>query len=78
MVRWCSFSGLGRELVAVSFASKGGQYIIYGNLQPITTQLTHNATPKIVDTQLLLIITMGQWLYVTIVPYKGYQYVSNA
>jgi len=62
MLRWRSFSEWGRECAAVVFAHKGGQYFIYGCLQPITTEITHNAKPNISNARLMLIFRIGQWL----------------
>jgi len=36
-LHWRSFSGWGREHVAIVFAPQGGQYIIYGCLWPIAS-----------------------------------------
>jgi len=36
-LHWRSFSGWGREGVAIDFASEGSQYLIYRYLQPIAT-----------------------------------------
>jgi hypothetical protein len=36
-LRWCSFSGFGREDVGVVYACKCCQYFIIGSLQPIGT-----------------------------------------
>jgi len=55
-----SFLCWGREHVAFVFASKGGQYLICGGLQPIATQITQDARPKIIDTPLTLIVRMAQ------------------
>jgi len=44
------------EYAAMSLAYKGSQYFIYETLQQFTTQTTNNATPKIVDTPLTLIL----------------------
>jgi len=51
-----SFSEWGREGVTLSFAHTGNLYLIYDYLQPIATQITQDATPKIVDTPLTLIL----------------------
>ena len=57
---WHSFSRWGKECVAFSFAIEGGQYLSYDYLQPIATQITQDARPKIVDAPLTLISRMGQ------------------
>jgi len=57
---WRSFSRWGRECVTSSFAFKEGQYLSYDYLQPIATQITQDARPKIVDPVLMLISRMGQ------------------
>jgi len=36
------------------------QYIVYEWLQPIATQVTQDAKPKIIVAQLTLILRMGQ------------------
>jgi len=56
----CSVSRWGRESVPSSFASRGGQYLMYYCLQPIATQITSDANPNIVDALLMLIPRMGQ------------------
>jgi len=55
-----SFAECGRERDTFSFAYKGGPYLIDECLQPIATQITQDARPKIVDTPLTLIFRMGQ------------------
>jgi len=57
---WWSFLGWGRERAAIIFAPKGGQYLIYGCLQPITSGITQDARPKIIDAPLTVIFRMGQ------------------
>jgi len=52
---WRSFSSWGREPVPSSFSFKGGQYIIYDCLQPITTQIDKNGRHGSVDAPLTLI-----------------------
>jgi len=59
-LRWHSFSELGRERVALSFAWKASQYHIYESPQPIATQITNDARPKIVDPPLTIILL---WAY---------------
>jgi len=58
---WRSFSGCGREHVAVVFATKGCQYLINGCLQPIWTRITQGAKLKIADAPLTLILRMRRW-----------------
>jgi len=60
LLHWCSFSGWGRERVTSVFAVKGGQYHIYGCLQPITSEITQDARPKVIDTSWTLIFGMRQ------------------
>ena len=55
-----SFAGLAREQVAYSFAFNAVQYLSYDYLQPIATQITQDAKPRIVDTPLTLISRMVQ------------------
>jgi len=62
-LRWCSYSEWGREPVALSSAWKASQYHIYEWRQPITTQITNDARPKLVDAPLMLIFRMGQGVY---------------
>jgi len=50
MLCWRSFSGCGREHVAVVSASKSCQYLINGCLQPIGASITQDAKLKIVDS----------------------------
>jgi len=59
-LHWRTFSGWGMERVTVVFAFKGGQYLIYGCLQPVTTYITLDAKPKIIDAALMLIFRIGQ------------------
>jgi len=63
---WRSFSWWGRERVASSSAYKGRQYLSNDFLQPIATQITHDARPKIIDTPLTLISRMGQGVCLSI------------
>jgi len=60
-LHWCSFSECGRERVAFSFGFICGLYHIYECLYPISTQITQDARPKIVDTPLTLISRVEQW-----------------
>jgi len=53
---WCLLSEWGRECVTLAFADTASQYLIYDCLQPITTQITHDAQPKIVQAALMLIL----------------------
>ena len=57
---WRLFSRWGRECVTSSFAYEGSQYLIYDCLQPISTQITQDGSPKIVEAPLTLISRMGQ------------------
>jgi len=59
MLRWLSFSRWGREGIAISIANKGGQYFIYGCVQPIACQITQDVRWKFDDTLLTLIFMMG-------------------
>jgi len=43
---WHSFSEWGSKGITVVFATKGGQYLIYGCLQPITTKIPQNEKPQ--------------------------------
>ena len=58
---WRSFPRWGRERVASSFAYRGGEFLTYDNLQPLATQIDHDARPKIVDAPWMLTSRMGQW-----------------
>jgi hypothetical protein len=58
---WHTFSGWGSERLDIAFAPKGGQYLIYGYLQPITTEVTQDLQSKIVDGKLTLIFRIGKW-----------------
>jgi hypothetical protein len=42
------------------FDFEGSQYLIYEWQQPIVTEVTQDAQPKILDTLLKLIFRMGQ------------------
>jgi hypothetical protein len=44
----------------MSLSYKGGQYSIYDSPQPLTTLITNNAKPEIIDAPLTLIFMMGQ------------------
>jgi len=59
-LHWLSFSGCGRERVAILLALQGGQYLIYGCLQLITCWITQDARPKIDDALSMVIVRMGQ------------------
>jgi hypothetical protein len=56
----CSYSWLGMERIAFTFAIKGGQYLIYKCLQPIATQITQDARYTINDAPLMPISRMWQ------------------
>jgi len=60
MLRWCSFSWCGMEYAAISLSYKGGQYSIYDSPHPLTTLITNDTKPNIVDAPLTLIFMMGQ------------------
>jgi len=49
MLGWSSMSEWGRQHVARLFAYRANQYCIYESSQPIATQITNDARPKIVD-----------------------------
>jgi hypothetical protein len=57
---WHTSSEWGRECVTLSFAYKRCLYLICECLHPISTQITQDARPKIIDLQLPLIFSMGQ------------------
>jgi len=63
---WRSFSVWGRECVALPFAYKASQYLIYEWSQPIATQITHDARLKMVDASLTLILPWAYPRYVII------------
>jgi hypothetical protein len=48
------------ERVAVSFALKNTQYLIYNHLHPIYTYITHDSNPKIFDVSLAMMCRMGK------------------
>jgi len=62
MLHWHSFSGWGRECVSLVFSTEGGQYFIYVDLWPVTTEIAQDGKPEIIDAGLTLIFRMGQWL----------------
>jgi hypothetical protein len=61
-LHWRTFSVLGLEHVDIVFAAKHSQCLIYGCLQPITTSVSQNAKPTIIDAPLTLIFEMGKSL----------------
>jgi len=65
-LRWRSISEWGRECVASSSAYKAGQYRICEWPQPIATQITNEARPKIDDAPLTLILPWAYPHYVII------------
>jgi len=60
---WCSFSWWGREGIAICFAYKGSQKLLYDLLQPIGGVISHDAWARIVHAPLTLIFMMGQGGY---------------
>jgi len=56
----CSFLKWGLELVAFSSAYKDGQYLISKWLQPFSTQITKDTSPKFDEALLTLIVP---WVY---------------
>jgi len=52
--------------VALCFAYKAGQYLSYDYLQPMGTQITQDARPKIIDAALMLISRMGHGVSLSI------------
>jgi len=52
ILHWDSFLGWGREHVTFHNATKGGQCLIYGGLQPIARYIAQCAKPNTVDTSL--------------------------
>jgi 3'-phosphoadenosine 5'-phosphosulfate sulfotransferase len=59
---------------AISLSAKGGQYSIYDSPQPLTTLITNNTKPNIVDTPLTLIFMMGQGHVAFSLSYNGGEY----
>jgi len=59
-LHWRSISEFGTEHEACCFADKASQYRIYQLSQPFAKQITNDARPKFVDTQLTLI---SPWAY---------------
>ena len=55
-LRWCSFSGCGREHFAVVFVSTGSQYVINGCLQSIGIKISQDRKLKHVDSLMTLIL----------------------
>jgi hypothetical protein len=41
-------------------ATEGSRYLLYRCLQPIAAKVLQDAKPKLIETTLMLIITMGQ------------------
>jgi len=65
-LRWCSYLEWVSERVALAFAQKASQYHIDEWPQRITTQITNDAQPKIVDAPLTLILPWEYPQYVII------------
>jgi len=63
---WPAFSDWARERVALAFAYTARQYRIYEWPQPIATQFTNDAGPKICEARLTLILPWGYPKYVMI------------
>ena len=55
-----SYSEWGRQSVTLSFPEKASQYHFYEWPQPIATQITNDARPKIFEGTLTLIFSIGQ------------------
>jgi len=62
-LHWRSFSWWGWEGIAICFAYKGRQKLLYDLLQPIGGVISQDTWPKIVDAPLTLIFIMGQGGY---------------
>jgi hypothetical protein len=60
MLLWLSFSGCGREHVAVVVGCKSCQYLTNGCLQPMGTSITQGAKLNIFYDWLTLIVRMRQ------------------
>jgi hypothetical protein len=58
-LHWRTLPGWGNERVDIDFATNGCEYLIDRYLQPIATQITPGARPRIIDAPLLLILRMG-------------------
>jgi len=58
-----SFWWWGREGIAICFAYKGSQKLLYDLLQPIGGVISQDAWPTIIDAPLTLIFIMGQGGY---------------
>jgi len=61
MLRWHSFPWWGKEDVTHCFAWSGHQNIVSELVPQISTLITHDAKPKVVDARLTLIFRIGQW-----------------
>jgi hypothetical protein len=62
-LHWCSFSDWGRECITFVSVYKGSLYLIYERVHPMSIQITQDARPIIIDSQLTLIFWMGQWAF---------------
>jgi len=62
-LRWRSFSWSGREGIALCFAYKGSQELVYDLVQPMGGVISQDAWPKIIDAPLTLIFMMGHGGY---------------
>jgi len=65
-LRWRSFSWWGRQGIAICYAYKDRQKLLYDLLQPIGGVISQDAWPKIVHAPLILIFMMGQGGYCTL------------
>jgi hypothetical protein len=63
ILHWWSLWGCGMVHYNIVCApDKGGQYPIYGWLQPIANEVTQDAMPQVIDAPLTLSFWMEKWL----------------
>jgi len=58
---WCTFSRWGRERFTFSFNFKVCQSFIHDSVQPITTHITQNTLPTMVEAPLTLSVTTSSY-----------------
>ena len=77
-LRWLSFPEWCSDHVAVSCAYTRCQYISYTLQQPSHYSITILTRPKIINTPLKVILSMGQWPCCCLLAYEICQYICYA
>jgi hypothetical protein len=62
-LHWRSLSRFGREHGRFTSSYNGSRYFVYDNLQSVTSQITHDTWPTIVDTPATFFFKMGPSRY---------------